>query len=97
MLENKNVKILVTDNDQDFLAVAEHKLSMRGFQVIISPLNEAVKVMKKEKVDFIFMDINKTTSEGAPVIKHIEALKIKPLIHYFGLNSNNEVFQNLGI
>ncbi len=97
MVENKNFKILVTDNDQDFLAIAEHKLSMRGFQVLVSPLNEAVKIMKKESVDFIFMDINKTSNEGAPIIKHIEALKSKPEIQYFGLQTNNEVLSALDL
>lgn len=89
MIENKNFRILVTDNDQDFLAIAEHKLSMRGFQVSISPLNEAVKVMKSSPVDFIFMDINKTATEGAAILKHIESLNSKPVIQYFGMDSNH--------
>lgn len=95
MVENKNFRILVTDNDDDFLAIAEHKLSMRGFQVVISPLNEAVKIIKKESVDFIFMDINKTSSEGAHILKYVEALKSKPVIQYFGLYSNAEGLTNL--
>ena len=89
MVENKKIKILVTDNDQDFLAIAEHKLSMRGFLVTVSPLQDAVKILKKDSIDFIFMDISKTSNDGAAILKHVGTLSSKPVIQYFGLHSNN--------
>lgn len=95
MVENKKMKILVADNDQDFLAIAEHKLSMRGFQVIISPLAEAVDSMKKNTVDCIFMDINKISNEGAHILKHVEFLSNPPEIQYFGLHSNHSTSESL--
>ncbi|MBC7712969.1 MAG: hypothetical protein H7177_06505 [Rhizobacter sp.] len=90
MNESKNLKILVADDDLTFLEIADEKLSQRGFDVLVATLSEAVNILKREVVGTVFIDFNKSKTDGAKVLRLVDSLEVKPLVQYFGQLSEIE-------
>ncbi|MBC7427346.1 MAG: hypothetical protein H7336_01960 [Bacteriovorax sp.] len=84
MNENRNLKILVADDDLTFLEIAGEKLSQRGLNVLVSTLGEAVSILKREVISTVFIDCNKSKTDGAKVMNAINSLEDRPLVQYFG-------------
>ncbi len=84
MNEHKTVKILIADDDLNFLKIAEQKLTQRGFYVLVSTLAEAVSILKKETIDLVFIDYAKLKTDAAGLMNVVDSIENKPSVQYLG-------------
>ncbi len=69
---NKDIKILVIDDEEDFRQVMKVWLESRGYEVITAPDGESgVEKVKKDKPDIVFVDSRMPGMDGTETIKHI--------------------------
>jgi len=78
-------KILVVDDDPDFVLVCRMILEAEGYQVLEAANgSQALESMRQEKPDLVFLDVMmSTTLEGVDVSKEMEAdpkLKDVPVV-----------------
>ncbi|MFI5220386.1 MAG: response regulator [Bacteroidia bacterium] len=70
-MDNKQIKILLVDDEPDILEFMEYNLKKEGFNVLLGKNGkEAVEIAKKEKPELIILDIM------MPVMDGIEACRI---------------------
>lgn len=71
-MEEKNIKVLVTDDEDDFRLLMSFWLQSKGYQVIAaSNGQEAIKLIQSESPDIVFMDLNMPVMDGAETIKKV--------------------------
>ena len=71
-MEEKNIKVLVTDDEDDFRLLMSFWLQSKGYQVIAaSNGEEAIKLIQSESPDIVFMDLNMPVMDGAETIKKV--------------------------
>lgn len=71
-MEKKNIKVLVTDNEDDFRQLMTFWLESKGYTVAAAPNGaEAIKLIKAESPDIVFMDLNMPVMDGAQTIRKI--------------------------
>lgn len=79
LMENKNVKILLVDDEPDILEFMEYNLQKEGFQVLTAKNgSEAIDVAKKEFPQLIILDIMMPVMDGIEAcraIRNIPSLK----------------------
>lgn len=81
MLTSLETKVLIIENDQDFLNIAVEKLSARGFTVLTASTGkEGIEILKKENVEAILLDFNNANRNGVVVINYINSLEKKPIL-----------------
>jgi len=69
---DKNIKILVCDDEADFRKLMNYWLSSKGYSVIeASSGDEAINILKKEELDIVFMDLKMPNMDGIETIKNI--------------------------
>jgi len=94
-----NNKILIVDDDLDFLEIVEKKLISEGFRFIkkiISPY-EALKEISKEKYDLIILDIMLPELDGISLFFEISKLSPESKIIFVTNYGENISYQNLYI
>ena len=65
-------RILLVDDEADFLEVIKNRLEVNGYQVITaSDGKEALELLKKEKVDAVLLDILMPQMNGIETLKQI--------------------------
>jgi len=71
-MEAKKVKVLLVDDETDFIQTMSFWLKSKGYDVT-SALNGqiAVEAVKKETPDIIFMDLNMPVMDGVQALKQI--------------------------
>lgn len=70
-MDNKQIKILLVDDEPDILEFMEYNLKKEGYQVLLGKNGmEAIEIAKKERPDLIILDIM------MPVMDGIEACRI---------------------
>lgn len=72
MNEAKQIKILVVDDEEDFLDIIRQVLEPHKFDVIC--LNDGVSVvdvLRKEQPDFMILDVNMPVKNGYEVCREI--------------------------
>jgi DNA-binding NtrC family response regulator len=71
--ENKKIKLLIVDDEEDFLATIAERLGMRDFDITTaSEGNLAVKAAKKGKFDVAILDINMPGMDGMEVLENLK-------------------------
>ena len=71
-MEKKNIKVLVTDDEDDFRHLMTFWLESKGYTVAAAPNGaEAIKLIKAESPDIVFMDLNMPVMDGAQTIREI--------------------------
>jgi DNA-binding response OmpR family regulator len=77
----KNLRILVTDCDQEFLNIATRKLSLRDFIVLTALSAEtAISILKAEKIDAIVLNFSNANKNGVMILDYINSLEKKPIL-----------------
>ena len=72
MNENKNIRVLVADDEEDFRYLMTFWLQSKGYTVLTATNGkEAVALIKKESPDIVFMDLNMPVMDGVQAIKKI--------------------------
>lgn len=71
-MENKNIKVLVTDDEDDFRHLMTFWLESKGYTVVAaSGGEEAIRLIQAESPDIVFMDLRMPVIDGADTIKRI--------------------------
>lgn len=66
-------KILIVDDDQDFLQLLEFDLKKHGYEVIMAPDGEeGLKKAKAEKPDLILLDIKMPKMDGYTFVRRLK-------------------------
>jgi len=71
-MDNKNIKVLVVDDESDFRQLMKFWLESKGYLVTVVPNGKsAVEQVKEEKLDIIFMDLRMPVMDGVETIRRI--------------------------
>ena len=72
--QNKiNKKILIVEDDKDFLSILQIKFTAEGFSVVTAQDGEeGIRVAEKEKPDLIFSDVLLPKMDGLEMVKKIK-------------------------
>ena len=95
-MENKDVKILLVDDEPDILEFMEYNLRKEGYDVITAKNGkEAVDLAKKQKPQLIIMDIMMPEMDGIEACRQIrEVQSLKNVIIAF-LTARNEEYSQI--
>ncbi|MBC7712955.1 MAG: hypothetical protein H7177_06435 [Rhizobacter sp.] len=79
-MDNNQMKVLVTDSDENFLKVANAKLAARGFDVhTSSSAGETIEILKVIGFDSLLINIAKA-DERESLMEFLDTLEVKPVI-----------------
>lgn len=71
-MEDKNLTILLVDDEQDFLDPIAFWLRSKGYVVLIAGNGkEALEQMQKTMPDIIFLDVDMPVMDGIEALRHI--------------------------
>jgi DNA-binding response OmpR family regulator len=71
-MAQKQIKILIVEDDITMREIVVHKLSTNGFDVVeAGDGNEAVEVWKKEKPDIVLLDLMLPEMDGFQILETI--------------------------
>ncbi|MCP3675022.1 MAG: response regulator [Gammaproteobacteria bacterium] len=85
--QNTNLKILVVDDNQDFLLFIEEALSSEGYGVVTTDGGDsALKLIKQSLPDLIITDIVMENGEGTALIMDIRKISDLPILAISGGN-----------
>ena len=71
-MDNKNIKILVCDDETDFRRLMKYWFSSKGYIIEeASSGEEAIEIIKKGDIDIVFMDLKMPNMDGIETIKNI--------------------------
>ena len=81
MVQKANKKILIVEDDEDFISILRTKFEKEGFPVVTAENGEmAVAVAEKEKPDLIISDILMPKMDGIEMAKKIKESNKNALI-----------------
>ena len=73
MTKTINKKILIVEDDKDFLDILQKKFIIEGFSVVIAENGEeAIDIVEREKPDLIISDILMPKMDGMTMAKKIK-------------------------
>jgi CheY-like chemotaxis protein len=73
-MENKDIKVLVVDDENDFRKLLTFWLRSKGYTIIEAENGkQAVTRVKEDNPDIVFMDLNMPQMSGSEAIKEIRA------------------------
>src|SRR3989344_1717710 len=77
-----NKKILIVEDDKDFLAILQKKFTVAGFSVVLAENGEeAIDIAEREKPDLILSDVLMPKMDGMAMAKKIRETNTKvPII-----------------
>jgi DNA-binding NtrC family response regulator len=74
MVEELKAKVLLVDDEEDFLATLSERLAVRGLKVTaLTRGEEAVKRIESEAFDLIVLDLSMPGIDGLETLKRIKA------------------------
>ena len=90
---NDPIRVMVVDDEKDFLYTMEYWLKSKGYQVVTAANGlEAIEVIKKEALDIIFLDLHMPVMDGLEALKNIRQLnKDIPIILITAYASDEKV------
>ncbi|MBU1062431.1 MAG: response regulator [Candidatus Omnitrophica bacterium] len=69
---DKNIKVLLVDDQEDFRQLMRFWLKSKGYSVIVAPDGEsAIRMVKEESPDILFLDLNMPAMDGVETLKKI--------------------------
>lgn len=75
------IRILLVDDEKDFVETLAERLQLRDFNVRTAFSGiEAIKLVKEEEFDVIFLDVKMPGMDGIEVLKQIKSLKSLPQV-----------------
>jgi len=92
MTKTINKKILIAEDDKDFLAILQKKFTLNGFDVVLAENGEeAITIADKEKPDLILSDVLMPKMDGIAMAKKIrETDKVVPIMLLTNLKDDIE-------
>ncbi len=79
----KDIRVMITDNCVEFAELFKSRLEIySGIKVVGVAYdgNETIGLLKKEKTDFLLLDIVMPEMNGLELLQHIKAVKPKPVV-----------------
>jgi two-component system alkaline phosphatase synthesis response regulator PhoP len=74
-MDNKDIKILLVDDEPDILEILEYNLSAEGYKVITAENGmEAIKLAKKKKPQLIILDVMMPEMDGMEACEQIRKI-----------------------
>jgi len=71
-MENKNIHVLVVDDEPDFRQLMTYWLESKGYSVLVAANGEgAIQQVKEKKPDVVFMDLRMPVMDGIEAIRKI--------------------------
>jgi two-component system response regulator (stage 0 sporulation protein F) len=71
-MDNKDIKILLVDDEADFRQLMTFWLKSKGYSVTTATDGKnAIQIVKKEAPDIIFLDLRMPVMDGVEVLKRI--------------------------
>ena len=71
-MDNKEIKVLVVDDESDFTQPMSFWLKSKGYAVLVASDGQAaIDIVKKESPDIMFLDLNMPIMDGATTLKKI--------------------------
>ncbi len=91
MAKTINKKILIVEDDKDFLAILQKKFTAEGFSIIAAENGEeAIDIAEREKPDLILSDILMPKMDGLAMAKKIKEFnKNVPIIFLTNLKDTD--------
>lgn len=95
MINNKSVKVLIADDDIEFLNILSHHLKEATYTVFKASNGiDALNIAKKENPQLIILDINMPGMDGVEVCRHIKEFpELNNTIILFLTNCNEDYTQ----
>lgn len=73
MAKDQKTRILIVDDESDLRNLLNHVLTGAGYEVMEAHDGEAaLNILKKEKFDIAFLDIQMPNVNGIQVLKHLQ-------------------------
>lgn len=77
-------KVLLADDDQDVLDMMSEIFISHGYDTILtSSGQDAISILKKEKVHFVVSDFKMPNGSGSNILTFVNSMKTKPLFYFF--------------
>ena len=72
---DKGIRVLVVDDEKDFLFTMVYWLKSKGYSVLTANSGaEALEIIKKEQIDIIFLDMYMPMMSGPETLKNLRQL-----------------------
>ena len=93
--ENKNIIILIVDDDHSLRNMLSIVLKKEGYSIISTESgNEALKILKKKHIDLIISDIKMPGLSGIELLKKVKSIDIEiPFILITAFSSTNDAIE----
>jgi len=91
MTKTINKKILIAEDDKDFLAILQKKFGLNGFDIVVAEDGEeGIIIAEKEKPDLILSDVLMPKMDGLAMAKKIrETNKDVPIMFLTNLKDDS--------
>lgn len=91
-----NFKILVIDDQVDFLKALEYRLTQKKIDVVaVESGPHALEVLKEEYFDLIILDLVMPDMNGAETFKRIKQIESKPFVIIMTAYSEDELLDTI--
>ncbi len=95
-MENKNIKILVVDDEPDIVEIISYNLKQENYQVFTSDNgNDAINIAYEQKPNLIILDVMMPEMNGIEVCEILRSNKIFTNIIIMFLSARGEDFTHL--
>lgn len=75
MLERKNLKVLIVDDEPDILDLMEEEFRYCGYQTVTAICgNDAIKVLENQDIDIVVSDYKMPNGNGMSVLTHVKSM-----------------------
>ena len=83
MVDRKNLKVLIVDDEPDILELMEEEFRYCGYQTLTAICgNDAIKLLESEKIDIVVSDYKMPNGNGMAVLSHVNQMKNRPIFFF---------------
>jgi DNA-binding NtrC family response regulator len=84
MLDRKNLKVLIVDDEPDILDLMEEEFRYCGYQTVTAVCgNDAIKVLDAQDIDIVISDYKMPNGNGMSVLTHVKSMNKKTPVFFF--------------
>lgn len=88
-------KILIIDDDHDFLKALEYRLTKKRIEVVaVASGYDAIKLLEEEYFDLILLDLRMPGMDGVETFKKIKRLEAQPFVVIMTAFSEDEQIES---